>query len=709
MMTRSLAFRSKALFVCATLLFSVPHVFANNAASQVANGRKNLAKQSSAGIHAAHKNFAAALKASPDHPEANFFYAVTLILKEHSSKKLADELGALGVTIQNANPYDYDFSYRQDKSGAWIPPQKSRSNRGLNFLYSNRSLAREALEKLQKIRKRNFRLVLSTKETSLDPVSVDYADILFLRAIVQTGLGLLELQSAYNLNLEFHKVYLQTKAQGITPQMVLNAHPNFFHFTSQAARRLEARTRFLAANKDAQAAMEFIKKSRKLGNPTNLFHPEEMADLNETAQVLDFLARSMLRPTKIPAIGDESTVGDNGTLVGRQVDLSRLITTANSPRSWIPNKFRRGYIRQNSWRDRTLGGVLPDIKSEELDRLVHALGALDNIAPEPYTFSTIAGRGGVPGYAGKNGTVLFGEIAGMVIGPDGCAYLADGRNHVIRRVTPEGKSTDFAGKRWTTDPELWKLQGELNSTDPNSPSGIFYNFGGGLAFDSGGNLYFTADGRLIKRSKTNGRLEFFQKDINSFNWPTYIAVDQPGNIYVCDYGAVKKVTPQMGVSILAGRMGDWGYKNGPGSQARFEWLEGITVDRSGNIYVSDAYNRVIRKITSAGMVSTHVGIQNSHPEPLDQVGIKALCGYPSAITIDSKGNLFFADEELVRKVSPNGKVTTIGGKHKSFGRRDGKGEAARFGSESTTGIGVDRKGHVFLTDRTTLRRGIPAK
>lgn len=694
-------------FAFAGFLVASPS-FASNAPSLISQGRKNLAKQTSAGILAAHKNFSDALRVAPNNPEANFFYAATLILKEHSSKRLLSELKALGITVRNASPYDYDLSYQQDRTGGWLPPKKIKSGQGLAYLYSNISTVNEALRSLQKIQSPNFRLVLSEKETSLDPVSVDLADVLFLRAITQAAIGLAELQSAYNLDLEFHKAYLQTKTPGITPQMVLNAYPNVFSFTSKAARRLEARTRFLAANKDAQAAMEFIKKSRKLGNPTNLFHPEEMADLNETAQVLDFLARSMVRPTKIPVIGDESTVGDDGTLVGRQVDLSRLITTANSPRSWIPNKFRGGYIRQNSWRDRTLGGVLPDIKSEELDRLVHALGALDNIAPEPYTFSTIAGRGGVPGYAGKNGTVLFGEIAGMVIGPDGCAYIADGRNHVIRRVTPEGKSTDFAGKRWTTDPELWKLQGELNSTDPNSPCGIFYNFGGGLAFDSGGNLYFTADGRLIKRSK-NGILDFFQVGINSFNWPTYISVDQAGNIYVCDYGSVKKVTPKMGVSILAGSMGDWGYKNGRGSQARFEWLEGIAADRNGNVYVSDPYNGVIRKITSAGMVSTHVGIQNSHPEPLDQVGTKALCGYPTAITIDSEDNLFFADEELVRKVSPNGKVTTIGGKHKSFGRRDGKGEAARFGSESTTGIGVDRKGHVFLTDRTTLRRGIPAK
>jgi hypothetical protein len=84
-------------------------------------------------------------------------------------------------------------------------------------------------------------------------------------------------------------------------------------------------------------------------------------------------------------------------------------------------------------------------------------------------------------------------------------------------------------------------------------------------------------------------------------------------------------------------------------------------------------------------------------------------GFSGGLAIDKNGNLFLAAGELIRKITPQAKVTTIGGKYRNPGRRDGTGESALFGDAETTGLAVDAQGRVYVADETTIRRGTPAK
>jgi sugar lactone lactonase YvrE len=127
-----------------------------------------------------------------------------------------------------------------------------------------------------------------------------------------------------------------------------------------------------------------------------------------------------------------------------------------------------------------------------------------------------------------------------------------------------------------------------------------------------------------------------------------MAVDKNGNLYLCDINAIRKISPAGQVTTLAGKLG-WddseGYVDGAGAVARFNDPTGVAVDDAGVVYVMDSDNFVIRKIQPNGTTSTFVG-NATISNHLDAKGTKARLNRPVGLTIDSSGNLYFADREL---------------------------------------------------------------
>ena len=159
------------------------------------------------------------------------------------------------------------------------------------------------------------------------------------------------------------------------------------------------------------------------------------------------------------------------------------------------------------------------------------------------------------------------------------------------------------------------------------------------------------------------------------------------------------------LSLLAGMVGGPGYLDGMGAAARFNSPQSVAVDTSGNLYVADTNNSVIRKITPNGVVTTLAG-NPGHPGSSDGAGSLAGFRNPSGIAVDGGGNVYVADTNncTIRKVSPGGQVSTLAGKALGFGYLDGTGNAARF--RAPGGVAVDGSGNVFVADtrNNTIRQ-----
>jgi hypothetical protein len=152
------------------------------------------------------------------------------------------------------------------------------------------------------------------------------------------------------------------------------------------------------------------------------------------------------------------------------------------------------------------------------------------------------------------------------------------------------------------------------------------------------------------------------------------------------------------VTTIAGAAGSAGFVDGPASTARFNLPNAVTIDGAGQIHVFDNGNRVIRKISAAGVVSTLAGTPSS-AGTIDGTGSAARFENVSGITADGAGNLFVvdADNHTVRRITPAGVVTTVAGTANSPGFVNGVGSTSRF--SSPTGIVVNSAGEIFIADR----------
>jgi hypothetical protein len=184
-----------------------------------------------------------------------------------------------------------------------------------------------------------------------------------------------------------------------------------------------------------------------------------------------------------------------------------------------------------------------------------------------------------------------------------------------------------------------------------------------------------------------------------FCQPTGVAVDASGNLYIADgpNDVIRKVTPAGVVTTLAGAVGQGGSADGQGAAARFDNPVGVALNQSGELFVADANNSTLRKVSPSGLVSTLAG-RARFPGFADGTGAAAGFNHPRGVAVDASGDVIVGDTEnqTIRVVTPAGVVTTLAGAAGTRGQADGTGSAANFSFPA--GVAVDISGNVFVAD-----------
>ena len=329
---------------------------------------------------------------------------------------------------------------------------------------------------------------------------------------------------------------------------------------------------------------------------------------------------------------------------------------------------------------------------------------------EAYYFGTFAGI--APGSADGTGSAArFYRPTAVAVDSAGNVYVADQNNHTIRKITPAGVVSTLAG-----------LANRSGSADGTGSAARFYG-PTGVAVDSAGNVYVADQSNSTRKITPAGVVSTFAGTPGNFgnidgsgvgvrfNYPTGVAVDSAGNVYVAnrDSHTIRKVTPAGVVSTMAGQANSSGSADGTGSAARFNRPAGVAVDGDSNVYVADQTNHTIRKVTPGGVVSTLAGQANSSGST-DGTGSAARFFNPWSVAVDSASNVYVADagNNTIRRITPAGVVSTVAGVAGSEGFADGAGNAARF--RIPTGVALDSAGNLYVADQFnhTTRKITPA-
>ncbi len=318
------------------------------------------------------------------------------------------------------------------------------------------------------------------------------------------------------------------------------------------------------------------------------------------------------------------------------------------------------------------------------------------ITPHNQEVTTLAGASGKPGEDdGVGSTARFKNPSGITVDKDGYIYVADSGNRAVRKIGPSGKVSTFA-KNDSFD--------KLRS----------------LAVDENGNLYvsdYSQEYCCIWKIDATGSVKIFAgKEMGyedakgtaaKFKWPSGLAVDKEGNVYVADRNnhLIRQISPEGVVSTLAGKANYSGSINDVGAKARFNKPTGVAVDNKGNVYVADYGNRVIRRIAlSSKEVSTIAGKAGGESGAADATGNNARFYSPESLDLDSTGNIYVADTHnyTIRKIEPDGKVSTIAGSARTPGVSDGPGSTALF--KSIYDISLDASGNIYAASHHTIRK-----
>jgi uncharacterized repeat protein (TIGR02543 family) len=351
-------------------------------------------------------------------------------------------------------------------------------------------------------------------------------------------------------------------------------------------------------------------------------------------------------------------------------------------------------------------------------RKVNTSGVINTVAGSGAVFFN--GGGGAGGFSGDGGAATSAQLYSPSVGASdssGNIYIADAGR--IRKVTPSGIISTVAGN------------GTVGSAgDGGTATSAMISTAMGVAFDSSGNIYIADySNNCIRKVSTSGVISTVagHNDPNTFGstgdggpataayiyGPRGIAVDSTGNIYIVQEGSslIRKVDPSGVISTFAGNR-TYGYSGdgGPATAAALKFPNAVAVDSSGNVYIADTGNNRIRKVDTSGIISTIAGSDFGNYYAGDGGPATAASLYkPKGVTVDSAGNIYFADtgNNRLRKVNAAGMISTVAGNGVlGYSGDGGSATSAMINMDtfsSPSGVVIDPSGNIYISDNTNVR------
>ncbi len=326
------------------------------------------------------------------------------------------------------------------------------------------------------------------------------------------------------------------------------------------------------------------------------------------------------------------------------------------------------------------------------------------IVAKAQTISTFAGSAAATGtYSGDGGAATaagFDFPGATVMDAAGNVYITDRDNHVVRKVNTSGIVSTIAGNG---------TAGTSGDGGPATAAQISQPVG--MTIDVSGNLYVAEyGGHRIRKITPAGIISTVAGTISGYagdggsatdarlSFPTDVAVDAAGNIYISDYnyGYVRKVNTSGIISTFAG--GGSSYADGiPATDAALWANNGVCVDAAGNVYIADMNHNRICKVTTAGLCYTICGDGTAGYTGDGGAATAARTNMPAFVQVDQAGNLFFSDHSnhVVRKINTSGVITTVAG-NGTIGNSGDGGAATAANLSLPAGLFISPTGDLFF-------------
>lgn len=352
---------------------------------------------------------------------------------------------------------------------------------------------------------------------------------------------------------------------------------------------------------------------------------------------------------------------------------------------------------------------------------LHGIGLAPQMTLTPGVISTIAGTGAFgysgDGYASISATLWNPE--GLAVDTAGNIYIADSINDVIRKVAISGGNiTTVAGQGDV--PGYSGDGGSATSAKLNNPTGV--------ALDGAGNLYIAdqGNGRIREVNAVTGIITTVAGGGNGqgasdsygdggpatnaiLSGPNDVAVDGVGNIYIADsfHGLVREVSAATGIITIVAGGGTGGGSDGLGdgaaaANAILDNPTAVAVDASGNVYIADSGDSLIREVTTSGIINAIAGNGSAGYSGDLGPATAAELNNPTGVRLDGAGNLYISDfaANVVRKVDvASGMIQTIAGSGSSGYSGDG-GSAMAATFQNPQNLALDASGNLYIADAT---------